>query len=192
MTRPFTPKDFASLALSLRQTVAVHKVPPDLQASLIEDVVFHFAAFIDERTGSDFHESIFTVLRKHAKQLAEAPVPTDSLLAEVQITFRKGRRAELNVLRSSIAKPALLRLVVEIALGVRDTTELKARVDTDRRFADLMEKKGGVNAVRFRLANAAGNASWQEVKRQRSSQENFEQSVKGLLACIRAVVTKST
>jgi hypothetical protein len=192
MTKPFAPKDFGLLALSLRQTVANHKVPPDLQASLIEDVVFHFAAFIDERTGSDIHESIFSVLRKHAKQLGETPAPADSLLAEVQITFLKGRKAELNVLRSSIAKPALLRLVVEIALGVRDTTEIKARVDTDRRFADLMKKKGGVNAVRFRLANAADNASWQEVKLRRSPHGNFEQSLKGLLACIRAVVTKSS
>jgi hypothetical protein len=192
MAKAFAPKDFASLALSLRQTVANHKVPPDLQASLIEDVVFHFAAFIDERTGSDIHESIFSVLRKCAKQLGETPAPSDSLLAEVEITFLKGRKVELNVLRSSIAKPALLRLTVEIALGVRDTTEIKARVDTDRRFEDLMEKRGGVNAVRFRLANAADNASWQEVKLRRSPHGNFEQSVKGLLACIRAVVTKST
>src|SRR5688572_72239 len=192
MAKAFAPRDFASLALSLRQTVANHKVPPDLQASLIEDVVFHFAAFIDERTGSDIHESIFSVLRKCAKQLGETPAPSDSLLAEVEITFLKGRKVELNVLRSSIAKPALLRLTVEIALGVRDTTEIKARVDTDRRFEDLMEKRGGVNAVRFRLANAADNASWQEVKLRRSPRGNFEQSVKGLLACIRAVVTKST
>jgi len=192
MAKAFAPRDFASLALSLRQTVANHKVPPDLQASVIEDVVFHFAAFIDERTGSDIHESIFSVLRKCAKQLGETPAPSDSLLAEVEITFLKGRKVELNVLRSSIAKPALLRLTVEIALGVRDTTEIKARVDTDRRFEDLMEKRGGVNAVRFRLANAADNASWQEVKLRRSPRGNFEQSVKGLLACIRAVVTKST
>jgi hypothetical protein len=191
MVNPFAPKDFASLALSLRQTVATHKVPPDLQASLIEDVVFQFAVFIDERTGSDIHESIFAVLRKHAKQLGEPPVPPDSLLAEVQITFLKGRKAELNVLRSSIAKPALLRLIVEIALGVRDTTEIKARVDTDRRFADLVKKKGGVKAVRLRLANAANDVSWQEVKLQHSPHGNFEQSIKGLLACIRAVVTTS-
>jgi hypothetical protein len=192
MAKPFAPKDFASLALSLRQTVANHEVPPDLRASLIEDVVFHFAVFIDERTGSDIHESIFSVLRRHARQLGETPAPADSLLAEVQITFLKGRKVELNVLRSSIAKPAALRLVVEIALGVRDTTEIKARVDTDRRFADLMKKKGGVNAVRFRLANAADDASWQEFKLRRSPHGNFEQSLKGLLACIRAVVTKST
>jgi hypothetical protein len=191
MSKPFAPKDFAPLALSLRQTVANHKVPPDLQASLIEDVIFHFAAFIDEKTGSDIHESIFSVLRKHAKQLSKAPAPSDSLLAEVQITFFKGRKAELNVLRSSIAKPALLRLIVEIALGVRDITEIKARVDTDRRFANLMKKRGGVKAVRFNLANAIGKASWQEVELHGSPYGNFEQSVKGLLACVRAVVTQS-
>ena len=69
MAKPFAPRDFAALALSLRQTVANHKVPPDLQASLIEDVVFHFAAFIDEKTGSDIHESIFSVLGNYANHL---------------------------------------------------------------------------------------------------------------------------
>lgn len=190
MPKAFAPKDFVSLALSLRRTVANHKVPPDLQASLIEDVIFHFATFIDEKTGSDIHESIFTVLRKCAKQLGEVPVPSDSLVAEVEITFLKGRKAELNVLRSSIAKPALLRLIVEIALGVRDTTEIKARIDTTRRFADLLKKKGGVRAVRFNLANATGKPSWQEVELH-GSHGNFEQSLEGLLTCIGAVVARS-
>jgi hypothetical protein len=189
--KAFAPKDFASLALSLRETVAKYKVPPGQQASLIEDVIFHFAVFVDERTGSDIHESIFAVLRKHARHLGEVPVPTDSLLAEVQISFLKGPKAELNVLRSSIEKPALLRLTVETAIGVRDVTEIKARVDTERRLASLMEKRGGVNSVRFKPAGGAGRASWQDVKLRGSPHGDFEQSVKGLLACIRAVVAQS-
>src|SRR5687768_6970953 len=180
MPKPFAARDFASLALSLRQTVANHKVPPELQASLIEDVMFQVAAFIDDKTGSNFHESIFSVLRKYAKQLGNAPEAQDSLVAEVQITFLKGPRAELNVLRSSIAKPALLRMVVEIALGVRDVTEVEARVDTDRRFSQLMRKKGGVKAVRFKPVDTRRKASWREVELSGSPYGNFEQSVKGL------------
>jgi hypothetical protein len=187
MPKPFAAKDFASLALSLRQTVANHKVPSDMQASLIEDVIFHFAVFVDERTGSDIHESIFTVLRKYAKQLGEAPVPSDLLLAEVEVIFLKGRKAEFNVLRSSMEKSELLRLIVEIALGVRDTTEIKARIDTARRFAELLEKKGGIKAVRIKSANARGKSAWQEVKLD-GSQGVFEQSLKGILTCIRTVL----
>src|SRR5688572_13077678 len=188
--KPFVPKDFASLALSLRQTVANHNVPADMQASLIEDVIFHFAVFIDEKTGSDIHESIFSILNKYARQLGEAPVPTDSLLAEVEITFLKGRKAELNVLRSSIDEPANLRLIVEIALGVRDTTEIEARVDTERRFADLLKKKRGIKAVRFNLTNATGVPPRHEVKLE-GSHRSFEQSLPGLLTCIRDVVARS-
>lgn len=185
-------KDLVELALSLRQTVELHKVPQDLRASLIEDVIFRFAVLLDERTGSDVHESISGVLSRYARQLGETPAPPDSLLAEVEVTFLKGRKAELNVLRSSIAKPKLLRLVLETALGVRDFTEIKARIDVERRFAELMKKKGGIRTVRFKMAVGGGRRTWQEVKLARSPFGRFEQTVDGLLACIRTVVTRSS
>jgi hypothetical protein len=184
-------KDLAELGLSLRQTVELHKVPQNLRASLIEDVIFRFAVLLDERTGSDIHESISGVLSRYARQLGETPAPPDTLLAEVEVTFLKGRKAELNVLRSSIAKPKLLRLVLETALGVRDFTEIKARIDVERRFGELLKKKGHVRAVRFKMASGGGRRRWQEVKLARSSFGRFEQTVDGLLACIRTVVTRS-
>jgi hypothetical protein len=191
MPKAFDPEDFVSLALSLRQTVASHGVPPRLRASLIEDVVFQFATLVDEKTGSAIHESIFTVLGKHARQLGEEPAPADSLLAEVEIGFLKGRKAELNVLRSSLEKPGMLRLIVEIALGLRDTTEIKARLDTKRRFAELMKRSGGVTAVRFRMAGG-GRRKWLKIGLNDSSYGSFDQSLDGLLACIRAVVARDS
>lgn len=185
-------KDLVELALSLRQTVELHKVPQDLRASLIEDVIFRFAVLLDEKTGSDVHESISGVLSRYARQLGETPAPPDSLLAEVEVTFLKGRKAELNVLRSSIAKPKLLRLVLETALGVRDFTEIKARIDVERRFAELMKKKGGIRTVRFKMAVGGGRRTWQEVILARSPFGSSEHTVDGLLACIRTVVTRSS
>jgi hypothetical protein len=184
---PIKPNDFATLALALRSVVVNHKVPPDLRASLIEDVVFHFAVFIDERTGTDFHESVLGVLGKHAKQLGAEPRPTDYLVAELEIVFNKGRKAELNVLRSSLLKPSVLRLDVEVALGVRDVSEIRTRIDTDRRFADLMRKKGGIKALRFSAAGNIPKPSWQEVPLQGSPYGTFEQSLGGLVACIKKV-----
>lgn len=188
MPGAFDPEDFVSLALSLRQTVANHGVPPRLRASLIEDVVFQFAAFMDEKTGGAIHESIFSVLRKHARQLGEDPEPADLLLAEVEIRFLKGAKAEFNVLRSSLEKPKMLRLIVEIAMGLRDTTEIETRIDTKRRFAELMKRNRGIRTIRFRMADARGRYSWKEFGLEGSPFGTFDQSIDGLLACIRAVV----
>lgn len=187
MAKRFPLEDFVSLALSLRQPVVAHGVAPKLRASLIEDIVFRLAVFIDERTGSSHHESISGLLREHAKELAASPEPVDALVAEVEIAFVKGGKAELNVLRSSLKKPALLRQCLEIALGVRDVTELRSRVDADRRFGELMVKREAVKALRFNSASTIGKPSWQSVRLHGSPYGNFEQSLKGLVACIQAV-----
>ncbi len=179
--------DFVTLAFSLRQPLETYNVPPQVRASLIEDVVFRFAAFIDEKIGSDMHESIGAVLSEHAEQLAAVPEPADSLVAEVEIIFVKGGKAELNVLRSHLTGLASLLLVLEIALGVRDVTEIRSRIDTQRRFRDLMLQKGGIKAVRFKSTSTSDKSPWQAVRLSGSSYGNFEQSLSGLTDCIKAV-----
>lgn len=185
--RAFDLEHFISLALSLRQPLATHNVPPELRASLIEDIIFRFATFVDERTGSDFHESINAALHEHAEQLAALPEPIDSLVAEVEIGFMKGRKAELNVLRSHLTGLASLRLVLEIALGVREVTEIRSRIDTEQRFRKLMLQRNGIKAVRFKPPSASNKSPWQEVPLNGSSFGNFAQSLAGLIACIEAV-----
>lgn len=186
----FGLEDFISLALSLRQPLIAHDVPSELRASLIEDVMFRFASFIDERTGSDFHESINAALSEYSEQLAASPEPVDSLLAEVEIVFVKGGKAELNVLRSHMARLASLRLVLEIALGVRQVTEIRSRIDAEDRFRQLMVKKGGIRAIRLKAPSTSGKSPWQEVRLNGSRYGDFEPSLAGLIACIRRVSTQ--
>lgn len=188
----FDLEDFISLALSLRQPLLTHNVPAEVRASLIEDVMFRFAAFIDERTGSDIHESINAALGEYSEQLAASPDPIDSLVAEVEIVFVKGSKAELNVLRSHLTGAASLRLVLEIALGVREVTEIHSRIDTERRFRQLMVQKGGIKAVRLKPPSASGKSPWQEVRPNGSSDGNFEQSLARLIACIKEVSAQWT
>jgi hypothetical protein len=187
MAKRFATEDLVSLALDLRQSVAAHAVPPKQRASLIEDIVFRFAVLVDEKTGSSLHESISGALRERAPELAASPEPVDSLVAEVEVVFAKGGKAELNVLRSSLSKPALLRQIVELALGVRDVTELRARVDVDRRFDQLMARRGGIKALRLNPAHTIGKPSWHAVALRRSPYGSFDQTLDGLVACIRAV-----
>jgi hypothetical protein len=190
MPKRFTPKDFVALALSLRRTVVNHRVPPKLRASLIEDIVFRFAVFVDEKTGGSHHETISGLLAEHVKDLGALPTPEDYLVAELRITFLKGRGVELNVLRSSLLKPALLRLNLEVALGVRDIDEIKARIDTEARYAGLVKKKGGVKRLEFTAALAGAHPARQAVRLQGSRYGNFDQSLSGLVACIEAVAAQ--
>ena len=187
----FVVNDFVSLALSLRQPLATHNVPSEVRASLIEDVIFRFATFIDEKTGSGLHESINSVLGEYSEQLADVPEPIDFLVAEMEVVFLKGAKAEFNILRSHLDKPAALRLVIELALGVRDITEIRSRVDIELRFRRMVTRKGGIRAVRFKPARS-NTSSWQEIPFNGSPHGNFEQSLAGLIACAEVVYRQCT
>jgi hypothetical protein len=167
-----------------------HKVAPESRVSLIEDLIFHFAVFIDERTGSELHESAFGALRKHAGQLGAAPRRSDYPVAELQIVLAKGRKAELIISRVSLQKPSILRMNLEVALGVRDITEIRSRIDARQRFLDVMHKKGGIKALRFNSAASRGKPSWLEIRLQESQYGRFEQSLDGVVSCIKAVTAQ--
>jgi hypothetical protein len=181
MPKSIKPSDFATLALSLAPILENHKVAPESRASLIEDLIFHFAVFIDERTGSEFHESVFGVLR------SATPEPSDHPVAELQILFDKGARAEMIISRVSLRKTSILRMNLEVALGVRDVTEIRSRIDSKRRFSDLMRKKGGIKALRFNSATRRGKPSWVEIRLPDSPYGSFERSLDGVMSCIKAV-----
>jgi hypothetical protein len=185
MPGKFTPAAFAELAQTLRPVVAGHGVSSKRRDSLIEDLMFHVANFVDERTGSSFHESIFAILREQAA--APGPASTsDRLVAEARIEFQKGRSVELNILRSSLRKPALLRLNVEIALGVRDVTEIRKRIDTEARFAKVTRSRGRITTLAFKPAAPHGG-KWQKVRLSASRYGAFAHDIDGLLACMRTV-----
>lgn len=168
--------------------MATHDVPANRRASLIEDVVFHVAVLVDEKTGSEFHESIFSALAKRAKELGEDAEPVDALVAEVEVLFGKGRKAELVIARSGLERPALLRQVLEVAIGIRDVSEIKSRIDTGARFAELLKKKGGLKSVRYKPVGP-GRRSWCDVRLRRAKTGRAEPTLDGLLESLRAAVT---
>jgi hypothetical protein len=109
MTSKITLQDFRELAASLKPTLVSHEVPINLQDSLLSDVVFQFASFIDEKTGSSFHESIYDLLEERS---AADDGFTDYLAAELEILFVAGRRCRANLLHSMLLNPDALRAQV--------------------------------------------------------------------------------
>lgn len=188
MTSRISIDDFLPLALSLRETVAVHKVPVENRASLIGDAVFQFATFLDERLGSNFHESIFGLLEGHAEALGQEPNDRAPLIAQMEITFRKGRKKEFNILRGYLQKDQYLREALEFALGVRGLDEREAKIDSDGRFAQLMKIKSGIKTLRFNSLANIESPSWIEVPLEDSEYGTFEQSLAGLCKCISRVI----
>lgn len=187
MTSEISLDDFLDLALRLRETAVTHHVPSEHRASLIEDSVFQFAAFLDERLGSSFHESIFGLLEDHAEALAREPDPVSPLLAQLEITFGKGRKKEANILRGHLREEQFLREVVEFALGLRSLDEIDAEIDSDARFTRLMATKNGIRSLRFNSAANIGSPSWLEVLLEGSEYGTFDQSLEGLCSCISRV-----
>jgi hypothetical protein len=187
----FAVADLVELALSLRGPVALHGVSSELRASLIEDLIFRFAVFVDERARTNLHEGIAGALRERAAELAELPSPADVLVAEVEIEFIRGRTVELNVLRSSLAHPEHLLLTLEMALGVRDVGEVGRTADTAGRFSRLLKRRGGLRALRVVAADVEASV-WREVPLRGAPHDDFDGTVAGLASCIRAACAAST
>jgi hypothetical protein len=186
LTTQILPEDFVQLALRLRETVVTHGVPAQHRASLIEDVVFQFATFLDERMGSRLHESVFSLLDDRASDLGAEPAPDSVLVAQLEIDFGKGRKA-LNILSGHLRDKQGLRETVEFSLGVRRLEELDAEVDIEGRFAELLRRKSGIRALRFNPAASLGNPAWTAVALDGSPYGTFEPSIEALCACIRRV-----
>jgi hypothetical protein len=183
VTSQFVPADFLQLALALRETAVAHNVPADSRVSLIEDVVFQFASFLDERLGSSLHEEIYGLLEQHAEALSQPPRPLDFLVAEVEVVFGKGRRRCINILSGYLQEPRFLRENIEFALGLRSLDELDTEIDSDARFGQLMAKKAGIEMLRFNAGVNIGAPSWVDVPFR-------ESSLDGLCECVRGAIAK--
>ena len=178
--------DFVELAFALKPALTTHDVPDELHYSLISDIVFSFASFLDDRTGTAFHEQIYSLLEEHAEQLGETQ-PGDYLIAEIDILFDKGRKCEMNLLKSGLENSENLRLILEITLEIRDLDEIDQAIDVDSRFLKLLKKKKGIKALRFNSAENLEKEDWLEVPLAHSEFGDFAQSLDGIEQCIRKV-----
>lgn len=184
MKNKIKSEDFYQLALALKPTLVTHGVPVELHYSLISDIMFEFANFVDEKSGSSFHEGLFALLAEHAEELSSDIKRTDWLVAELEVLFGKGKKVETNIHKSYLENREYLKLHMEISLGARDISEIDKNIDADARFAALLKKKNGIRALRFK---AARSGAWLEVPLNGTGSGDYNQSVDGICGCIIAV-----
>jgi hypothetical protein len=186
-TRPRLESEALLEIASRLGTIGVrYGVPANARFAFVSDAMFEVAVLLDDATGGSVHESILGLLGEHQGELSVEPPPADHVVGEVEVRFEKGRKAELAVLASHLEAEKHLRLVLEIALGVREVEELRARVDVEARFADRRRTRGGVTTIRFRRAGSRAS-KWQSVPLRGSSFGDFDETVRGLMGCILAV-----
>ena len=186
MAKEIKLEDFGELAMSLKPSLLTHGIPDELHYSLLSDVVFQCAAFIDEKTGSSFHEGIDALLDEYIEALS-GDISSDYMVAEIQIVFGKGRKVETNVLKSHLENKENIVLDFEMALGIRDIDEIDAKIDADARFAALMKKKNGIKSLDFKAAKDFENDNWYSIPLQGSEFGDFEQSIDGILKLVSKV-----
>lgn len=119
--------DLTALAATLKSVIEEHGIDVELQDSLLSDVLFHVASLIDEKQGSSFHESVFSLLE-------DVPsLVSDYLLCELKVKLER-KKIEINVLNSNLTMPESLQLNLELMLGLRTLAEMNAKVDVNEKF----------------------------------------------------------
>ena len=119
MSKKITENDLARFALALREDFETHDLPMEIRYSLASAISFRIAALIDEKTGSTLHEGIDLVLDKYIDEFSKSPESPDHLVGELEIIFNKGKKVELNILKSQIELPDELRIIIEVVFGLR-------------------------------------------------------------------------
>lgn len=192
MANTIKSEEFAELAFSLKPILDLHGVPSALHYSLVSDVIFQFATFLDDRCGSNLHEDVFAVLDVHSEALCEESPSADSRIAEVRISFAQGRKVEMNLLGSHLENDrSHLMLDLEMALGLRGVHEIESKdIDIDARLAKVLQKKGGIASVDIRRSGAAGRKAWSSVPLRGADQGEPGQTVDWLYTIIAKAVRR--
>ena len=178
--------DFGAIAMSIKPILALHEVPEEHHYSIVSDVIFEFANFLDTKTGSTFHEGVYSLLDDYVEKLSQ-PVPMhDYLVASVKINFGK-RSFEANILKSQLGNKEHLMFDLEVDLGVRGLREIDAVIDADKRFSERATKLGGIESIDFTPAQGTDDESCLSVPMSGSKYGEFEENLSGLAECIRKV-----
>ena len=123
----FKKNELLGLVDSLKSTIELHEVSPEIQDSLLSDILFHVAYMIDEKQGSALHENVFEMLEEFS------PLPKDNLVCELVVRLGR-KKLETNILKSNIEVPRSMQLNLEILLGLRDISEIDDNIDTESKF----------------------------------------------------------
>lgn len=180
MSKKITENDLARFALALREDFETHDLPMEIRYSLASAISFRIAALIDEKTGSTLHEGIDLVLDKYIDEFSKSPESPDHLVGELEIIFNKGKKVELNILKSQIELPDELRIIIEVVFGLRSTDALESEIDTRHGLSNFLRRKDGIKALRFNQAANVDRPKWINVPLPDPLSEEVYGSVAGL------------
>lgn len=181
MSKQLHQLDFQALAANIGDVLDTHALDETLRPSLTADLLFVFAAFLDDRLGSNHHEGIYALADELLAGELDSP-PVDSLACELQIRFHKGRKAELNLLASHRSNRAHLLFDLEMALGIRSLDEINAPIDSQARFLALLDKRQGIRLLETRGLDPAAGDRWKASEPPQSHPASLDQLAQMLLA----------
>ncbi|MDJ0712061.1 MAG: hypothetical protein QNJ14_16850 [Woeseiaceae bacterium] len=179
MSKDIQLQDFAEIALKIKPILVTHDVPAEYHYSIISDIVFEFAASVDTRTGTSFHESIYALLEDQVDAL-NAGAAEQHLFTDLQIEFGNGDVVETNFPHTQLEDDEQLRLNLEFTLSLRDIDEIDEEIDVTPRFKKLMTAKQGIRELRILPGTEPDADAWVLVS-------EFEPSIDGLMASIRKI-----
>lgn len=180
MSRKIKPADFEALAANLQDTLRINGVAEESQPSLLADLLFGFAAFLDERLGSNHHESIFAL----ADAILSGEIASeaqDNLSGELKIHFHKGRKAALNLLAAHRSNRAHLLFDLQMALGIRTLAEINSEIDSEARFLALLDSRQGIRLFEVRGFGDTVSDTWRTVEPPTSKPGSLDELAQMLL-----------
>ncbi len=181
MAKDIQLQDFTEVALAIKPILETHNVPVEYHYSIISDIVFEFANLVDTKTGTSFHESIYALLEEQAEQLSAAGAGRIPV-TDFEVEFGNGEILQANFPDTQLDDEAQLRLHLEFTLTLRDLDEIDEDIDVEQRFRNLVEKNKGIRELRILPGSEPDANAWVAI-------DEFDESVEGLLACIREIAS---
>ena len=189
MSKPIAAEDFMRLAFSTKEVLNSHEVAPEIQESIISDVLFEFANMLDEKQGSSLHEEIYSLIDSISEDLNDNS-RSDYCVCFLQIIMEHGKRYETNVLKSELENSEAMLLNIEMAMNLRKYEEIDLEIDIEDRLKASCVKKGKIEKLRFQELNDMDTDIWLELNLEKNEFGSFSNSVNGIISCVHSVSNK--
>lgn len=177
------------LAFSTKEILNLHEVEPEIHQSIISDVLFEFANLLDEKQGSNFHEEIYSLIDSISEDLNDNS-NSDCCVCFLQIIMEHGKRYETNVLKSELENSESMLLNIEMTMNLRKYEEMDSEIDIEKRLRASCSKKGKIDKLRFQELKDMDTDVWLELYLEENEFGKFDNTVSGVISCIRSVSNK--
>ena len=177
--------DFIELATQIKTSLDAHNVPVQEHASLITQVVFNFAVFLDKKLNTNHHEFIETKLDEYLFEIVEDSPNT--LIASVNLVFGKGRKRDFEIRKGNLLHRESIISLMEFATGIRKLTEVDSEVDPlilTERFEKMLEIREGLLEIEFQPDEDWGTNKWLTLPFHENQFGKFKCTIDGVTDCI--------